>query len=663
MCVNAQNTDEFCLKLYKVNALIQKNHYAPKAINNSFSEYLFDNFLKQLDRNQTIFLQHEIDSLSAYRHLLDDAIFKTQCGFMADFMHYYQRGLKRNLAILQELKEESFESEPSDTLYFVREETPTYFKNAEQIKKIFRKRLTYEVLELVARSSKNKDSLYGQLPVLAEKLRLQQLDNYMCSYENFLNPSPNLDGYMTHLFINEFCSYFDPHTNFFNSDDKTGFVNSISSSNLGFGLIMELSENNEVHINDILTGSPAFRDPLIEKGDRLIRVKFGEEDMEVNCVHMNAVNTYFFSDNYKLLDLTFRKKSGINYQTRLHKEVLKNYENTCYSFLIEGQKKLGYVYIPSFYSNIEGNATNVYDDLLYELNHLKSLGAKGFILDVQFNAGGDMLQAMNMISLFVNQAPVAFFNHRRLGPELLYNFNKKPVYKEPIVLLINGYSASASELFAYALQDQNRAVLLGQKTYGKGTIQTFFPMDEDTEDSELLKITIEKMFRMNGKSHQRLGVQPDITTPALLENLYLREEDYTTALETEEIETGYINKNKLPKSYTKAIAVAKARIPQRNHFKEIAHFNEEFIQQKTGKDTIPLTFEVLFNQIVIENNLFKRFDEVSENTFPLSLKLLDKDKKNIQFNSLLQTMLETKKQRALSNPDIFEAVQVLYDML
>lgn len=659
---HAQTNDDFCLKVYKVNILIQKNHYAPKAINNQFSEYVFDNFLKQLDSDQTIFLQEEIDSLSHFRHELDDAIFKTECGFMDAFVHFYENGLKRNLAMVQELREETFVPEPGDTLRFVQREKPVYYDNIEKIKNIYRKRLTYEVLDHVARSGKNKDSLYTQLPLVVNELRLQQLDNYTCRLQNLINPGPGMQYFMEDLFINVFCSYFDPHTNFFSADAKSGFFNSLSSGSLGLGLIMELSANNEVNINDIQTGSPAFLDPLIEKGDRLMRVGFGEKEYEVNCTNMNVVHNYFYSDNYKELELTFRKKSGLDYRTLLQKEVLKNYENTTYGFLIGGKKKVGYIYIPSFYSNMEGNSTNLYNDLLFELNHLKRSGAKGFILDLQYNSGGDLMQAFYMLTLFLDQAPLSVFNNRRNGPELVLNLNSKAKFKEPIIILINGFSASASELFASTLQDQNRAVVLGQRSYGKGTLQTFFPLDEESTDPELLKVTIEKMFRMNGKSHQRNGVHPDILTPALLEGFYTREEDNTNALDGEEIEIGYKEKRKLPRSHQKAVTLANSRIVTQPHFRQIAALNEKLSQELKITDTIPLEFGVLFNEVTKENTLFTLFNEVTEKTYTLDVQLQGKDKKNIQYNPLLQTMLNNKKEQLLTNPDIFEAVQVIQDM-
>ncbi len=659
---HAQTSDDFCLKVYKVNLLIQKNHYAPKAINNVFSAYVFDNFLKQLDNDQTIFLQEEIDSLSHYRHLLDDAIFKTECSFLDAFVHFYEKGLKRNLAMVQELREETFVPEPGDTLWFVNREAPEYYEAGDQIKKLYRKRLTYEVLDQVARSGKNKDSLYTQLPLLADELRLQQLDNYTCGIQNSLNPGPGMQYFMEDLFINVFCSYFDPHTNFFSADAKSGFFNSLSSGSLGLGLIMEHGKNNEVSINDILPGSPAFLDALIEKGDRLVRVGFGEKEYEINCTNMSVAYNYFYSDNYKELELTFRKKSGVEYRTRLQKEVLKNYENTAYSFIIDGEKRVGYVYIPSFYSNMEGNSTNLYDDLLFELSHLKRIGAKGFILDFQNNSGGDLMQAFYMLTLFLDRSPMTVFNNPNQGPELIFSLNRKANFSEPLLVLINGFSASASELFASTLQDQNRAVVLGQRSYGKGTLQTFFPLDEEAEDPELLKVTIEKMFRMNGKSHQRSGVLPDISTPALLEEFYTREEDNTNALDGEEIEIGYKEKRKLPRSYQKAITLANARIVTQPHYLDILKLNKKLSQDRKITDTIPLEFEVLYTKVAKENTLFDQLKVVSEKTFPLTLEVQDKDRKSMQYNPLLETMLNNKKEQVLTNPDIYEAVQVMRDM-
>tara|TARA_R110002072_G_scaffold287464_3_gene453115 strand:- start:17821 stop:19848 length:2028 start_codon:yes stop_codon:yes gene_type:complete len=657
----SQSRDTFCLKLYKMNVLLQKNHYAPKAINNTMSEYVYSTFINLLDPDELIFMQHEVDSLSKYKLLMDDAVFNTECDFLNDFISTYKGGLERQLHLLDELEKEVFQPELADSLR--RKEKGVYYDTADEIKNVFRKRLAYSVLDKFARTATNKDSLYSRLPLVAEEMSKIEIENLRCTIENQLNPNNGLDTYILDLFANVFSGYFDPHSNYFNTDAKNDFFNSLTSGTLSFGLIMEQDDSNEVNVYDILTGSPAFRDTRIEKGDRLIRVQHKEKTYEVNCVNMNVVNTMFYSDTYKNLLLTFRKKNGVDFETRLQKEMLKNYENSVFSFIIEGNKKLGYINVPTFYSNLEGNTTNVYNDFFFELNHLKSEGAKGFIIDLQNNSGGDMTQALYMISLFLDSGPITLLKHRQNQYNLVYNFFEKKHFKEPMVVLVNGYTGSASELFAAAMQDHKRAVLLGQQSYGKGTLQTFFPLDDENPEGELLKVTIEKMFRLDGKSHQLTGVEPDIVTPALLEPLFYKESDYARALEVEDLGEVFKLKRKFPSSYRKAIASGQERIAMRPHYSEVTAFNKSIEKQMAEKRVFPINFEAVFQAIEKENQLFTGFYTLYETTYPLQLRVLEKDEKTMNYDPLLQPMVEANKQRVLTNPDVLEAAYVLLDLL
>ncbi|HZH69716.1 MAG TPA: S41 family peptidase, partial [Flavobacteriaceae bacterium] len=642
---NSQNRDDFCLKLYKVNILLQKNHYTPKAINNQLSEYLFDNFLEQLDSDHSVFLKHEVDSLKFYRHQLDNAIFNTDCQFINDFISFYTNGLKRNLRLLDELKTEKFNPEINDTIRFLTEKT-TYYSEPEEIKNLFRKRIVYEVLDEVARMEGDKDSLYALLPEIAGEKALKYIGNFECRLQNQLHPNPDLESYVFDLYINIFCSYFDPHTNFFSADSKSEFFNSISSSNLTFGLEMETSDAHQVRIQDIHSGSPAFREPLLEKGDQLLRVKHQDDTYEVNCSNISVIQNFFFSDSYKDLVFTFRKKTGVEYQIALAKELVKNYENTSYSFLIEGKKKIGYIHIPSFYSNVEGSASNLLNDILIEYAHLRAQGAKGYIFDLQFNGGGDMYEAFKVISLFIDEGPFAVFDNRRMGKTVISNFRKRRAIKDPMVVLINGYTASAGELFAYSLQDHNRAIILGQRSYGKATMQTFFPMDDADEDTELLKITIEKMYRLTGKSHQNNGVIPDIVTPAFLEPLYLREGDLATAVEDKELTIDFRKKTKFTKKQSRAIANANQRIKDREYFKEIQQLNKIVAQRVKENDTIPLRFDAVLQSIEKEKKLFSAFNSIYEYTFGIEINYLDKDQLLFRNNNTLKMIFENKRNRA-----------------
>ncbi len=649
-----------CESLGLVRDAVQTFHYKPKAVDDSLSVTVYNRFIDALDTDRTLFLKSEIAKLDAYKFSLDNSILDTDCSFLDDFSKLYEKGLNRSLDIVRELREEQFTLNSTDTLYFKSEKHP-FYQNRDQLKKLMQKRLVYDILEDVVNSGSNKDSLVTHFKSISDTSRTRIIDNYECEIQNRLNPSPSIHQYVFDLFLNTLVSSFDPHTNYFSTDSKSGFMNAISSSSLTFGLELALDDSHRVNINDVFSGSPAFKDGKIEKGDLLLSVKHQNEEYDVNCTTLDIVYNYLFSDVYKELSFTFRKKNGANYRTKLKKEYHKNYEKTCYSFLIEGVNPYGYIYIPGFYSSSEGSSSNLSNDLAIEINHLKRQGIKGLIIDLQYNGGGSIEEALKVTGSFIDAGPVVVLDTKFSEQYTLKDPNRGLLYDGPLVVLVNGYSASASELFASSMQNYNRAVVMGQQTFGKATMQTMLPLQRD-DDSDMVKVTIEKMFTISGDSYQKKGITPDIVTPALFEPFIKTEADFETSLSGSPI---VVKQNFIPFTENKfqpIIQNANGRIEQNEHYVNILSLNKTLEKTMKQNKKVPLHFEGVYQNKHQEKEVFENLMSLYDKKQNISLKLLKKDLEKSEYDTFLQLLFDRRKKEIETNADINEAVHVLNDL-
>lgn len=613
----AQNSDTSCDILFKINKLLQKEHYSPKPVNDSLSAYVFDQLLLNLDPSRNIFLKSQADSLSnKYRLQLDDLILKKDCSFLDDIKKEYKKSLLRNKIVLEKLNTETLNFSTKDTIRFQKKDFNFYLK-ANQVEKAWNKKIRYEIFNEIAEKSKNLDSLKLNFNSMSHKSQKSIVENELCK----INVSLTNNKLFEDDFYNIFCGYFDPHTNYFSNDTKSSFVSTLSKEKLSLGLEVSLNEKNEINIIEIDPNGPAFKTGKIQKGDQILAISNQKETLEVSCSSLESIATMMSSELNTNLTLTLKRNSGKNFKVTIEKQVLKDEENTVYSFIVDKDIKVGYIKIPSFYSNFEeDNSKGCAQDVAKETIKLMQDDVKGLVLDLTDNGGGSMEEAVKLAGLFIDRGPISIVADNKKQLSVINDPYKGVIYKGPIVIIINGNSASASEFFADIMQDYNRAVLIGSTSLGKATMQTILPLEEN-DDQHFIKLTVSKFYRITGKSHQAVGVIPDVPIPTIYQDVFQKESEFPTALKNDTLKsrirfTPYVS-NELIESLAQK---SKERVAQDPYFKSIITLNTNIdaILNKS-KFEIPMTLDAVFENQSNINSLAEQINNFTADELNLNV--------------------------------------------
>jgi carboxyl-terminal processing protease len=334
-----------------------------------------------------------------------------------------------------------------------------------------------------------------------------------------------------------------------------------------------------------------------------------------------------------------------------------------YSFIIEKDgKKTGYIRIPSFYATFEDGKTNVSDDVAKEVYKLQKDNVDGLIIDLENNGGGSMEEAMRLTGLFIDIGPIAIMDDNKGNKQTLKDVNRGTIYNGTMVVLINGFSASASEFFSNAMQDYNRAVIVGNQSLGKASMQRILPIDESPNPKEFIKLTIEKFYRITGKSNQTIGITPDVQIPSLFDKQMPRENSYPTALKNDVISSN-LRYNLVINDNATAIQKSEKRVSENESVMAITKLNEK-INELFDKDLPPITlqFNNVFNEANRINSLWKEIEKINETEYNVNVERNSVDIEYQQFDEYLKASNKEKIEAIKSNIHIVEALNIINDL-
>ena len=357
------------------------------------------------------------------------------------------------------------------------------------------------------------------------------------------------------------------------------FENALSNDQFSFGIITSKNDDGDIIIVHITPGSAAFNNGNLEVNDIIKSLRADSQTLETYCVSNNDVLAFTSNQDHNTITFKIKKQNGSLQDIELTKTKTKTEDNTVSGYLIESTSKVGYINIPSFYSDLESpNGLGLANDVAKELYKLQKENIEGLILDLRFNGGGSMKEAADLSGMFINRGPLSILRYNNGETYTIKDMNRGSLFTKPIVVLVNNYSASASEFFAAAMQDYNRAVIVGATTHGKASAQVILPLGNN-ESLGYSKLTVEKFYRVTGLSHQSQGVIPDIILP----NMY-------DGFETQEAFQDYALKND---------SIAGTR-----KFPELKRLPIEALKKKSLariSDAIPFEAVKNLNQLIIEN--------------------------------------------------------------
>ena len=527
----------------QVKALLQtikEKHYSPRTIDDNFSGAVFDKTFENLDPDKIFFTKADLSGFATYRTTLDDELNGNTWIFLNKIIPVYRQRLLQADTLITDIT-----SKPFDFLLneFLSTDLDTSWPATEQEKKAkWHQTLKYETLEGLADIASIQ---YSQIKAIDKKavfakemqVRLMIKSRHLRQVRGILQSAEGFENYVQSIYLDVIASCFDPHTNYFPETEKQNFESGISKDGYYFGFILGENEKGEVSILHLDPGGPAWKTGELNKGDVFLQMKWqGKEPIDLVGAEAAEISSLLDASNNELLELTVKKTNGEVKSVQLRKEKMGGTDQDIVkSFLLNGAKKIGYISLPGFYTEWESEGgSSCANDVAKEIVKLKKENIHGLILDLRFNGGGSLGEALDLAGIFIEEGPLCLIKQKDGKIVTLKDPNRGTIYDGPLLLLVNGQSASASELVAASLQDYNRALIAGSATFGKATAQQIFPLQSGTsvitKEKGYAKITMEKLYRVTGKAAQRNGVIPDVPIPDIFDKLTFREKDMPNSL-------------------------------------------------------------------------------------------------------------------------------------
>ncbi len=500
-------------------------HYAPQDLDDEFSKRVFNLYLKTIDYNKRFLLKSDLELLRPYQTRIDDEIKRGT----HDFLDFSASVVNRRIAEIQTITTEILKHPFSFTVDESLELDPEkrdYAVNSVELKELWRKTLKYQTLiryiDLVSPNDASKKTALSKpfQPELEAQAREYVAKSLRRVFDRIVQDAEDRNN----RYLEAVVASFDPHTNYFPPAIKADFDIQMSGTLEGIGAVLQ-EDGEYIKVKEIVPGSPAWRQKGLKAEDLILKVAQGDsEPVEVSYMPVEDVVKLIRGKKGTEVRLTVKKPDGQIAVIPIVREVVIIEETYAKSAVIQNpktKKKYGYIYLPSFYHDFnDDHARNSADDVRRELEKLKQEKVSGVILDLRNNGGGALEDAINMSGLFVKSGPILQVKDRK-NIQVLRDPNPGIAYTGPLVVMINTFSASASEILAAALQDYGRAVIVGSpNSFGKGTVQTLVDLDRMVSNDYAsykplgtLKLTIQKYYRINGGSTQFKGVVSDIPLP------------------------------------------------------------------------------------------------------------------------------------------------------
>jgi carboxyl-terminal processing protease len=537
--------------LVLVGEMLEEGHFSPKKIDDQFSKEVFDRFIKSLDPDKTYFLASDIEQFKKFETRIDDEIHGAPLQSFYFINDVYKKRVEEASAIYKELLQKPFDFSV-DEAYVDEYEKISFAKTEAARKEVWRKKLKYHVLdtyvESVEQQEKNKgreNAVTKSKDELEKDAREKVLKRFDRMFDRFRNRFKDDDRFS--LLVNDITESMDPHTTYFPPVEKRSFDESMSGEFFGIGASLTEDEDNNIKIATIVTGGPAQKSGEIQIGDIVLKVaQGGDTPQELVGFEVPDAVRLIRGKKGTEVRLTIKKPDGSIKIVSMIREKINLEETFAKSAIITGENnsRIGYIYLPEFYANFQdANGARCAADVAKEIVKLKAENVAGIVLDLRNNGGGSLMDVVQMVGLFIEEGPIVQVKSRDEAPTILRDRDKNVLWEGPLVVMVNEFSASASEIFAAAIQDYKRGLVVGSTTtYGKGSVQrnielerTSWVSNANPSDLGVIKLSLQKFYRVNGGSTQLKGVASDIVLPDQYEYLKLREKDEPAAMPWDEI--------------------------------------------------------------------------------------------------------------------------------
>jgi carboxyl-terminal processing protease len=535
--------------LNTVMAVLEQGHFAPRPIDDAFSQSVFDKTLENLDYEKKFFLQSDVDALTTYRNKIDDEIKDNSLEFFNKVNNTFIERVNGAEKYYKEILQKPFSFDGNEEIELDSKKI-SFAKDKPALRTRWERYLKYRVLAKYqdlkeADQKKVKDSANYKAKDFAtlEKESRESITKVQDRYFKRLKKLNDNDRFA--LFMNSITGSEDPHTDFLPPEDKKRFDEMMSGSFIGIGASLQQTEDGKIKVAAIITGSPSWKQGHLKAEDVIIKVAQGDQaPVDIEGMETDDVVKLIRGPKDTEVRLTVKHADGTTEVIPIIRGKVDMEDTFAKSAIIENKgKKIGYIYLPEFYADFNGNGSGHSSgrDVANEVIKLKAEHVDGIVLDLRNNGGGSLTDVVDMAGIFIGKGPVVQVRASGNQSVTLKSQNTAPLYTGPLAIMVNNGSASASEIMAAAMQDYGRAVVIGTNTFGKGTVQKLVSLDQFVNSSMRdqiiaafnkakggeaqydgigsLKLTIQKFYRVDGGSTQLKGVAPDIILPDAYEQL------------------------------------------------------------------------------------------------------------------------------------------------
>ena len=663
--------------LQVLNQSLQEAHYEKHTIDDKLSKQIFDMFIKNLDFSRQFFLTEDIEMLSKYQFTIDEDINASTFQFFALAVKTIRARHNETAGFYELILDKPFDFTKNEDLQTDADKRG-YSKSHEELKNLWYKILKYEtlvkysdLLQIQKDAIERKDTAYvvKTEAALEEQARMQIKTTYKELMTRILKKS---DKDFVSEYLNAIASVYDPHSEYLPPADKARFDMQMAGKFEGIGATLQ-ERNGYIKVVDIIPGSACWRQGELQVNDLILKVAQGANE-PVSVVDMEIDNAVTLIKGKKGTEvrLTVKKIDGSIKIISIVRDVVIIEETFARSAVLTNKEtsyKIGYVYLPRFYADFNDKGGRFCaKDVALEIKKLKADNVQGIILDLRSNGGGSLQDVVEMSGLFIADGPVVQVKGRYGPIEVLKDYDKDIAYNGNLVVLVNTFSASASEILAAAMQDYDRAIIIGSpSTYGKGTVQRIFDFDQfikgndDIKPLGVIKMTTQKFYRIDGSTTQLKGVVPDIITPDGYMLIEIGEKELDYALEYDKIQKSTYTK--WTPAYDKAQVVknSTARIAKNPDFKLLQE-NATYLKKLNDESIETLVYDKFKLNRDMEKQQMTKFSGVGKNQTSLNLLLTKSDKLQYDSDSLMRVRVDSWFKQLEKDIYIMEAVNVLNDM-
>ena len=672
---SSKESDKDQLLLQLVSYILDEGHYVEKELDDDFSSKAFYTYIDMIDPYKRYLYKSDIEKFKEFEYLLDDHFKNADLTFFNLTHETLIKRIDESKGIYTDIFNSPFNYKIDEVL--VVNDSIEFVEDLSEMKDRWRKTFKYYTLnnlnDLLSENDsikallKNNKDFDTTIEPFKEKSRNSSLEFCNDVYQYYSDRSRQE---WFSIYVNSLVYQFDPHTSYFNPDDKDDFDVDMSGNYAGIGARLQ-QKMDKISVVELISGGPAWRQNKLEVGDVLLKVRQTDEENPVSIVGMRI------KDAVKLIKgpiessviLTIKKVDGQITELKIPRDIVQLEETYAKSSIVErSNSKYGLINLPKFYFDFEDySERNAASDIKKEIIRLKDEGIEGLILDLRNNGGGGLKPAVDMAGLFIEDGPIVQVQSFEKRKEILKDRDRSIVWDGPLVILVNELSASSSEILAAAMQDYKRAIIIGStQTYGKGTVQNVLDLNRMIKantngDMGAFKFTIQKYYRINGGSVQLEGVKSDVVIPNRYSYIDFGEKEQDNPLEWDKITAVEYTPWSSNFDYSSAIKKSKLRIKS-NEYLKLIDDNAKWIKSVRDNQEFTLNYFDYIDKIKEDELTAKSFDKLKEFKTNLEFKSLPYEISLFEKDSTLQLKRNRWHKNLAKDLYIEEALNVLNDL-